>query len=110
MKYKLQIKKELEKNCWEIKQIQNGPEWWNDENWIIETNIGIKLKDLYIYFILDPMDEKSVAEVKATYKTISSRNEDQFNIALLQMSKGKFNEKLKEFVNQLNQFRTTQLT
>ncbi len=107
MSFKLQIVKELQKNDWEIVTVDGNLDWWDDEHWVLKSTKWNYGGNIYIIFILDPMEDNSIYEVKATTKLPVSWNDDGNLIASISMSKRKFNLKLNEFVQKLNQFRKT---
>ncbi|PAC28761.1 hypothetical protein [Flectobacillus sp. BAB-3569] len=100
MSYKYQIKLALLRKNWEIVEIRYSEEWWDDENWKIQYRFNSAIF-LYLCFITDPMFEGNrkkgqgiIYEIKATTKFPQNWNDDSNTIALIQMSKGKFDLKL----------------
>lgn len=113
--FKYQIEQELKKQDWEIIQINSTENWWDDEHWKIQQKHNPD-KYFYLCFIVDPMFEgnrkkgQAIYEIKATTKFPENWNIDTYTIASIQMSKGKFDQKLNEFTNKLSQFKNTIVT
>jgi hypothetical protein len=110
--FKYQIEQELKKQDWEIVQINSTESWWDDEHWKIQQKNSPD-KSFYLCFIADPMFEgngkkgQRIYEIKFTAKFPENWNDSTHTIASIQMSKGKFDQKLIEFINKLSQFKNT---
>jgi hypothetical protein len=112
MRFKNQIEQELKKHEWEIIEINSTENWWDDDYWIIQQKYNPDIF-FYICFIVDPMFEgvgkkgKIIYEVKLSSKFPENWNDNTNTIASIEMSKGKFDLKLIEFINQLNLLKNT---
>lgn len=100
MNYKENLKRELRKKHWEIIEIDNLGEWWEDEHWKMQWKHMNGLI-LYIQFLVDPMDIPNVWQIQAKLDI----QKNSLEIASLCMSKRKFNIKLEEFLFKIEQYR-----
>lgn len=100
MNYKEIIIDKFRKKHWEIIEIDNLGEWWEDEHWKIQWkhNNGLIL---YVQFLVDPMDIPNVWQIQAKLDIEKGSSE----IASLSMSKRKFNIKLEEFIVEIENYR-----
>ncbi|MEO1031132.1 MAG: hypothetical protein AAFX55_06990 [Bacteroidota bacterium] len=103
MTYKAIIKGELSKNLWELIKIDSLGEWWEEEYWRIQWrhNNGLIL---FVQFLIDPMDSSSVWEIRASKDLIRQRISNS-EISKLNMSRGKFNVKLSQFIQEIEAYR-----
>lgn len=108
--YKYQIEQALLKEGWEIKSIGGDEDWWDDEHWFINHQRNSDIS-FYLVFIVDPQFEgerkpgRGIYEVKASTSFPQNWNDSTNEIASLSMSKRKFQVKLDEFINDLQQFK-----
>lgn len=100
MTYKDIIKKELYKKHWELIAIDIRSVWWEDEHWKIQWKHSNGML-LFIQFFIDPMCNKTVDHIEAR---LILDNYDS-RIASLYMSRGKFNVKLKIFIDTIEKYR-----
>ncbi len=96
MDYKKQIEEILSKNNWEIIYIDANIFWWDFEHWQIRNTKS--QNELFVCFIANPENEKLTTEVRLT----TNFDEHQNCITTLDMRKGLFDQKLKQFENALN--------
>jgi len=107
-----QILARLSDSGWERTCIDNDTDWWVDEHWTIRSirqEFGLML---IVSFLVDPMYEgrdKSTAIwlITAGTQQPSDRLDDKNNVAKLYMQKGRFNEKLIAFVEEINDYRNS---
>jgi hypothetical protein len=110
MTFKDIIKTELAKKHWELIAIDTLGEWWEDEHWKIQWKHPQGLV-LYIHFLIDLQNEAMIGDIEATLAMKDTRlalNDHESNIATLSMSKGEFNSKLSEFINNIEKYRTNE--
>lgn len=100
MTFKQIIKKELTINHWELINIDSLGEWWEDEHWKIQWRHKDGLS-IYLQFLIDPMDASIVSEIKA----LNDLHNGYSEIASLCMSKRKFNSKLEDFIEEIEDYR-----
>lgn len=100
MSYKKSIKDELSKKHWEVIEIDNLGEWWEDEHWKIQWKHSQGLI-LYIQFLVDPMNIPNVWQIQAKLDI----EKDNSEIASFSISKRKFNIKLEEFLIEIEDYR-----
>ena len=101
MIYKDIIKKELVKQKWELVMIDHRSVWWEEEHWKIQWKHSNGLI-LFLQFFIDPLDG-IVNEIEAR----STLDDYESRVASLHMSRGKFNVKLKIFIEEVENFRKT---
>jgi hypothetical protein len=105
--YKKILLKHLSQSGWELVKQEDYTDWWAEEQWYIKS---IKQKwgyHLIITFLVDPQykgNKKSQAvwAVSATASIPNDRVEAQDGVALIGLTKGKYNERLKDFVRKIN--------
>jgi len=108
--YKIQLKELLLENDWELEEIDDETDWWLEELWVVSSskqNWGYKL---YLHFLVDLQYEgnnksSAVSAISASQKPAKSYTEANDHIAEMCLQKGKFNENLKLFVQEINQHR-----
>jgi hypothetical protein len=110
--YNPQLLKALIDEGWElIERNEENMFWWCDEYWTIRSireNWGL---ELFILFLVDPQWDaprkkgQGIWAITATEKFPENRSEASQGIALLCMSKRKFDTKLKEFIASVNEYR-----
>ena len=52
--YKYQIEQELIKRDWEIIEIDENTDWWDDEHWIVQFKYDSN-KRFFLCFLVDPL-------------------------------------------------------
>ncbi|CAL2078040.1 hypothetical protein [Tenacibaculum sp. 190524A05c] len=100
MSFKVQIENELHKNYWKVILIDSLNEWWEDEHWQIQWKYHMG-EQIYIQFINDFEDTLRIREINA----IRNLNDKNSIITSICMNKRKFNEKLKEFISEIEEYR-----
>lgn len=109
--YKQQIEEKLIENNWEIIEIDSSEEWWVDEHWKIKSIKHVARIQIVIVFKVDPLFEgnrkkgQGIGEIDALTIFPKDWIDRTNSIALLSMTKGKFNIKLEEFLKDLNDYR-----
>ncbi|NBB29876.1 hypothetical protein [Cellulophaga sp. BC115SP] len=111
MSYKYQIEQALLSKNWDIVEIGFSEEWWDDENWKIQYRFNSSIC-FYLCFIINPMFDGNrkkgqgiIYEIKASTKFPQNWNDDTNTIAAIEMSKRKFDLKLKEFIDILENYK-----
>lgn len=105
------MEKELVKSEWEITLVDTVDQWWLEEFWEIKSlKRGFPLK-LVIIFEVDPMSINSgnnsylIWNIEALKELPKDRFNKEQSVASLSMTKRKFNLKLEEFINGINEAR-----
>lgn len=106
-RYKEILLEHLSQSGWELVRQEDFTDWWAEEHWYIKS---IKQKwgyQLIITFLVDPQYEgnkksQAVWAVSATASMPGDRVEAEKGVALMGLTKGKYNEKLKEFVREID--------
>jgi hypothetical protein len=112
--YKYQIEQALLREGWEIKTIDSTSVWWDDEHWEITYKHNPVLS-FYLYFIVDPMFEgerekgQGIYEVKASTSFPNDWNDNRSKITSISMTKRKFDDKLKLFLEDVKRFKKDHL-
>ena len=101
--YKQQLEKKLSKNNWEIVQIRTHDEWWIEEIWKIKPVRQSAELELFIVFKVDPLDDQNclITSVDAFSKMPLDRLDKEFLVRSLNMQKGRFDEKMEIFFNEI---------
>ena len=107
--YKQLLSAKLTKHRWEIVAIEYPEDWFVKERWQISSQASDYDKKIVLSFMVDAQDETLtlVDEIVASRTPLLHRLDDTSNIAVLDMLKGLFNEKLCAFIEQLNLTRTS---
>lgn len=108
--YKYQIEQELLKRDWEIVEIASNESWWDDEHWKMQYKFDQSLT-FYLCFIVDPQfgqprgKGQGIHEIMASTEFPVNWNDQENVIGSISLTKRKFNVKLKEFLNDLDEFK-----
>ncbi len=108
--YKYQIEQELVKKDWEIIEIYSSREWWDDEHWRIKFKYDYN-KSFFLCFIVDPAFEgqrkkgQGIYEIKASTKFPLNWDDSSNEITTIIMTKRKFDDKLKKFIGELEEYK-----
>ena len=108
--YKYQLEQELISKNWNVVLIGSNEYWWDDEHWKVEYKYDSNLS-FYICFIVDPQFEgvrkkgQGIYQILATIKFPNDWNDYEIKISSIEMSKRKFNVKLKEFIDDITNFK-----
>lgn len=112
---KYQIEQKLLEKNWEIIKIEKNFDWWDDENWLIQFKYDNNIT-LYICFIIDPQFESTrgkgeqLWEVKASTEFPKDWNDNQSTITSLYLSSRKFENRLNDFIAELEKFKKAKTT
>lgn len=109
-RYKIQLKELLFESDWELEEVDDQTDWWLEELWVIvssKQNWGYKL---YLHFLVDLQYEgrdksSAVCAIAALEKPVKSYTEANDDIAEMWLQKGRFNENLRKFVQEINHHR-----
>ena len=108
--FKYQIEQKLLSVGFEITEIVNGDNWWEEESWNIQSIYDPKIS-FYVYFIIDPQSENIrdnspyIYEVRASLIPLNNWNDDSNMIASITMSKRHFEIKLNNFTEDIQSYR-----
>ncbi|MCO7223283.1 hypothetical protein [Pleionea sp. CnH1-48] len=105
--YKEQLLTRLHQSGWKLVGQEEGADWSVDEYWKIRSikqNWGL---EAFVYFLVDPMDEREnkIWDIRATYQEIDGWLDRDSTFATLDMVKGRFDEKSRQFVTEVNRYR-----
>jgi hypothetical protein len=97
---------------WELIEVDDySHDWWCDEHWLIRSvreSWGI---EVMIFFLVDPQTDfprkkgEGIWAITATDKFPETWGGASRGIAILPLSKRKFDQKLERFLSSLNQYR-----
>jgi hypothetical protein len=108
--YKELLLKKLIDSGWELIEQDDDTDWWLEESWKIRSvqqNWGEKI---YILFLVDPQFEgtkksQAIWAVMAVKEIPDDRPIGDKGIIEMDLQKGKFDQKLEEFVQGINEYR-----
>ncbi len=104
--YKYQVQQALQSQGWEITAIDRSEAWWDDEHWKIES-VNFPKRTLLLCFVVDPQFEsprkqgQGIVAIKACRQMPINWNDDNNCVASIYMSKRRFEDKLQEFLSDL---------
>jgi hypothetical protein len=110
MSYKEQLLRGLNERGWEQTAIEDGAGWWADEHWRIRSVRENWGDELILTFLVDPQSEgprkkgHDIWQIAATPDMPPDRLVAGQGIVLW-MVKGRFDVKLKEFLDELGSYR-----
>lgn len=109
--YKELLLKKLTQSGWELSERVDDTDWWLDECWRIISTRASWGDEIFILFLVDPQYEglnkhKAVWAVMATTELPDARPSDDGAIILVDLQKGKYEQKLDEFVSGIDRFRS----
>ena len=110
--YKELLLKKLSENGWELQEIDDDTPWWLESSWKIKSvhqNYGYQI---YILFLVDRgyeghNKEIAISQIGAYTKVPGSYSLAE-DIATMPMWRGKFDSKLRVFVNEIGIHRNMQ--
>ncbi|TQV79310.1 hypothetical protein [Denitrobaculum tricleocarpae] len=105
-----QIRGALSQSGWEVVQIDGEPDWWADEHWTISSTTRAYGYTLVVSFLVDPQHDgprKSSAIWEIPVGKTRPRDwlDHDTRIAVLEMQKGHFAEKLDSFIREIDRHR-----
>jgi hypothetical protein len=108
--YKIQLKELLAESGWELQEIDDETDWWLEELWVIVSSKQEWGYKLYLHFLVDLMYEgrnksSAVSAISALQEPAKSYTEANEHVAEMWLQKGKYDENLKKFVQEINQHR-----
>lgn len=113
--FKYQIEQELIRHNWKIIEVGSNEDWWDDEHWKIQLRFDSNIS-FYLCFIVDPQFDQTrkkgqgIYEIMASTKFPKNWNNTDNQINSIDMTKRKFNIKLAEFLEDLNNFKKGKTT
>lgn len=107
--YKYQIEQELITHNWEVVEIDSSSAWWDDEHWKVVFLYNPSIQ-FYLSFIVDPQFEGPRKKGQGIYEIVASKEipenwNDYDRITSIGMTRQKFNEKLKRFITDLEEYK-----
>jgi hypothetical protein len=108
--YKELLLKKLSNTGWELVEQDDDFDWWLEEAWKIKSIHQSYGLELYILFLVDPQYEgfkksQAVWAVMAVKEIPNNRPIDNEEIIEMDLQKGKFDQKLENFVSGINKYR-----
>lgn len=104
--YKELLLKKLTDSGWELTEEVDDTDWWLESYWKIKSvrqNYG---QELFVLFLVDPQydghNKGSAVWAVGAYERKPTDRPLEDGISVISMMKGKFDEKLSEFVNEIN--------
>jgi hypothetical protein len=108
------LRRHLDDHTWEVVEVAEGGHWWADEHWKVHSRRNSWGLELVLTFLVDPQWEgprkmgEGVWAVAAAQGLPTDRLSAEQGLAMLPMTRGRFDEKLAAFVNDLDAFRNSQ--
>jgi hypothetical protein len=108
--YKELLRQKLLSTGWELIEQDDDTDWWLDEAWRLRSTQQHWGEEVYILFLVDPQYEgqkKSTAvwAIMAANGIPAERPIGNEGITEMNLQKGKFNQKLEDFVSNINEYR-----
>jgi len=108
--YKELLLKKLADSGWKLTEQDNDTDWWLEEAWKIKSIQQKWGEEIYILFLVDPQYEgtkksQAVWAVMAVKEVPEDRPLSDEGIFEMDLQKGKFDQKLEEFVQGINVYR-----
>jgi hypothetical protein len=107
--YKELLLKELTNTGWELAEEDDNTDWWLESYWKIKSvkqNYG---QEIFVIFLVDPQydghNKSSAVWAVGAFEKIPTERPMEDCISEMCMMKGKFDEKLTEFVRKINEYR-----
>ena len=114
--YKEQLLQTLSAGGWALVEIDDFTEWWADEHWKIASRRNEWGLELWLTYLVDPMydgNDKSsavwavqAAAVKPIARPVNRGDE----VSHMVLSKGKYGENMRAFVDDMNDYRDSRAT
>lgn len=110
--YKELLLKKLADSGWELVAQDDDTDWWLEESWQIKSIQQNWGEEIYILFLVDPQYEgakksQAVWAVMAVNEVPTERPLGDEEIVQMDLVKGKFDQKLQDFVEGINEYRNT---
>jgi hypothetical protein len=108
--FKQQLLDLLRERGWDLVSRDSDTDWWAEEHWLIRSVRENWGQEIVLSFLVYPgyeggIKRRAIWEVGATTEVPQDYLEAQAGIACMSLHKGKFNENLRAFVDQLDQHR-----
>ncbi|MBL4798893.1 MAG: hypothetical protein JKY50_15865 [Oleispira sp.] len=107
--YKKLLLTKLSETGWEFIEEDADTDWWLESSWKIKSIKESYGLELYILFLVDPhydgMNKSSAVWAVGAFQEIPTERPMENGIAVMDMVKGKFDQKLTEFVGDINFYR-----
>lgn len=108
--YKELLLKKLAGSGWGLVSQDDDTDWWLEESWKIKSIQQNWGEEIYILFLVDPQYEgaiksQAVWAVMAVNEVPTERPLGDEGIIQMDLMKGKFDQKLQEFVEGINEYR-----
>ena len=107
--YKELLLTKLSQTGWEFIEEDDDTDWWLESSWKIKSIRESYGLEIYILFLVDPqydgINKSSAVWAVGAYKEIPAERPMGNEITEMDMVKGKFDQKLTEFVDNVNFYR-----
>ncbi len=107
--YKELLLKKLSDSGWELLEADDETDWWLESVWKIKSikqNYG---KVIFILFLVDPqydgINKSSAVWAVGAFEEIPLDRPLEDGISVMDMVKGKFDEKISQFTTEINAYR-----
>ena len=107
--YKELLLKKLSDSGWELFEKDDETDWWVESVWKIRSikqNYG---KVIFVLFLVDPQydgtNKSSAVWAVGAFEKLPLDRPLEDGISIMDMVKGKFDEKLAQFVTEINRYR-----
>ena len=109
--YKELLLKKLSISGWELIEQDTDTDWWLEETWRVKSTQQNWGEEINILFLVDPQYEgtkksQAVWAVMAAKEVPTERPIGNEGIIEMDLVKGKFDQKLEDFVRGINEYRT----
>lgn len=110
--YKELLLKKLADSGWELVAQDDDTDWWLEQSWKIKSIQQNWGEEIYILFLVDPQYEgtkksQAVWAVMAVNEVPTERPLGDEGVIQMDLVKGKFDQKLQDFVEGINEYRNT---
>jgi len=107
--YKELLLKKLTYSGWQLVEEDDNTDWWLESYWKLQSikqNYG---QEIFVLFLVDPQydghNKSSAVWAVGAYQQIPQERPLEDGISFMPMMKGKFDEKLTQFVVEINEYR-----
>jgi hypothetical protein len=112
--YKSQLRQRLADHGWEVVGVMDSDDWWADEYWKVQSRRNRWGLELVLTFLVDPQWDaprkkgRGVWAAGVTLGVPGDRFVAEQGVAQLCLRRGRFDEKLAEFVASIDAYRDNQ--
>jgi len=108
--YKELLLKKLADSGWELVEQDDDTDWWLEVSWRVKSTQQNWGEEIYILFLIDPQYEgtkksQAIWAVMAIKEVPNERPIGDEGIIEIGLVKGKYDQKLEDFVRGINEYR-----